>query len=158
MADLALSEGQVRRFHGLEPEECRRAGLLVVEALVAPTARSVAARPVRFVLAEPRRLEGFELRHLAGVAEARRLLGASAGDWQVVGHAAVTSPDAVWRRGLQTWAVEFDAGSYSLRTVREKARHFRAAYDGQVWAVASERRQRTLGAVLPDVPLVVRPV
>ena len=70
-------------------------------------------------------------------------------------HAAVTSPDATWRRGVDTWAVEFDAGAYSRVTLLEKVRAFRAGFDGQVWAVSSEGRRQTLTQLFGVAPLIV---
>jgi hypothetical protein len=128
--DLALSERQARRQHGVNLEACRNAGLTITSVFIAPTARSSRRRWVNFISLEPLGLEDFELRHLAGVAEMRHILRVEPRDWQVLGHAAETSPDAVWQRGLETWAVEFDAGAYTLKTVQRKARAFEAGFGG----------------------------
>jgi hypothetical protein len=153
--DLALSERQVWRHYGLNLGQCEQAGLSITRALIAPTAKMRHPREVAFVSLEPQTRVGFELRHLAGVAEMRHSLYAAPEDWQVIEHAAITSPDAIWYQDLETWAVEFDAGSYSLRTVLEKQQHFRAAFDGQVWGVASEARAATLYSVLKARLLVI---
>ncbi len=155
--DLALTERQARRQQGVSLEACRYAGLTITPAFIAPTARSLSKRWVNFVSLEPLGLEGFELRHLAGIAEMRYILRAEPRDWQVQGHAAETSPDAVWQRSLETWAVEFDAGAYTLKTVQRKARAFEAGFDGQVWGVASSERARVLGEVLVAPLMLVRP-
>ena len=155
--DLALSERQVVRHYGLMLEDCFKAGLKVQSVLIAPTVHRKATREVNFVLLEPRDFAPFELRHFAGIAEARQHLQADARDWQVMQHAAQTSPDASWQRGIETWAVEFDAGAYSRATVLEKAQAFRAGFDGQVWAVSSSQRQDTLQGWLEQTPLLVRP-
>jgi hypothetical protein len=155
--DLALTERQAQRQHSVNFEECCDAGLTITPAFIAPTARSSRRRWVNFVSLEPLNLEGFELRHIAGVAELRHLLGADPRSWQVLGHAAETSPDAMWHRGLEIWAVEFDAGAYTLKTVQRKARAFEAGFDGQVWGVASSERAQVLGDVLGSRAMLVRP-
>ena len=154
--DLVLSQSQVRQHHGLTLEDCCDAGLSVQRVLVTPTAKSRVARSVNFVSLEPLEIPGWELRHLVGIAEARRVLGAKVEDWQLVHHAAQTSPDAIWSRGLETWAVEYDAGAYSRATVLEKAQTFQAGFDGQVWAVATQARAERLNVLLGREPLVVR--
>ncbi len=154
--DMALSEAQVRQRYGTTLEQCRDAGLSIVEALIAPTARSSRWRWVSFVSLEPLTFEGFELRHLAGVAEMRHALHAEPRDWQVLGHAAQTSPDAIWQRGSETWAVEYDAGAYTMKTVQRKAQAFDAGFDGQVWGVPSEGRARFHGLERSGETIVVR--
>ena len=154
--DLVLSQSQVRRHHGLTLEACRDAGLSVQAVLVTPTAKSRVARAVNFVSLEPLEIPAWELRHLVGIAETRRVLAARLEDWHLIHHAAQTSPDAIWSRGLETWAVEYDAGAYSPATVREKAQAFRAGFDGQVWAVATQARAARLNILLKQEPLVVR--
>ena len=155
--DLALSERQVWRHYGLNLEQCEQAGLSITRALIAPTVKMRHPREVAFVSLEPQTRVGFELRHLAGIAEMRQSLHVQPEDWQVIEHAASISPDAIWQRNLETWAVEFDSGSYSLRTILEKQQHFRAAFDGQVWGVASEARGAKLYSVLKARLLVLCP-
>ena len=155
--DLALSECQVFQHHAMTLEDCLRSGLSVEPVLIAPTVHRKVTRAVNFVMLEHMDFQPFEFRHLAGVAEARHHLQADARDWQVIQHAAQTSPDASWQRGIETWAVEFDAGAYSRATVLEKAQAFRAGFDGQVWAVSSSQRQDTLQGWLEQTPLLVRP-
>jgi hypothetical protein len=154
--DLVLSQNQVRRHHGLTLEACREVGLSVQEVIVTPTAKSRVARAVTFVSLEPLEIPAWELRHLVGIAEVRRVLTAKLEDWQLIHHTAQTSPDAIWSRGLEMWAVEYDAGAYSPATVREKAQAFRAGFDGQVWAVATQARAERLNMLLEREPLVVR--
>jgi hypothetical protein len=154
--DLVLSQSQVRRHHGLTLEACREACLSIQEVLVTPTAKSRVARAVNFVSLEPLEIPAWELRHLVGIAETRRVLIARLEDWRLIHRAAQTSPDAIWTRGLETWAVEYDAGAYSPATLREKARAFRAGFDGQVWAVATQARAERLNVILEREPLVVR--
>jgi Replication-relaxation len=154
--DMALSERQVARQYGLSLEACRKAGFEIQTVNVAPTARMKVTRAVKFITLEPLELPAFEFRHLAGIAEMRYQLGARLEDWRLVHHSDHTSPDAIWQRGLETWAVEFDAGSYSQKTILEKVRSFRAGFDGQHWAVASDARARFLAGVLLEKPIVVR--
>jgi hypothetical protein len=153
--DCALSERQIGRHHGLTLEDCREAGLTITEAFIAPSARSSIRRMVNFVSLEPLKLEGFEWRHLAGIAEMRHVLRAEPRDWRVLGHAAQTSPDAIWTRGLEVWAIEYDAGAYTLKTVARKARAFTAGFDGQIWGVPSRERAAVVQTVLTQMPLVV---
>lgn len=155
--DLALSERQVFRHHGMTLEDCLRLGLAVQPVLIAPTVHRKVTRAVNFVTLESLDYQPFEFRHLAGTAEIRHQLQVEARDWQVVQHAAQTSPDAIWHRGLETWAVEFDAGAYSRSVLLEKAQEFRAGFDGQVWAVSSNARAVTVGSVLEHAPLIVHP-
>jgi hypothetical protein len=153
--DLALSERQVFRHHGLTLEACLRSGLSVQPVLVAPTVHRKVPRAVNFVMLEPDDLQPFEFRHLAGTAEIRHQLQVDARDWQVVQHAAQTSPDAIWHRGLETWAIEFDAGAYSRSVLLEKAQAFRAGFDGQIWAVSSNARAATVDSVVGQTPMIV---
>ena len=155
--DLALTERQVRHHYGLEIAGCLERGLSVLELELAPTTSSTQKRPVQIVMLEPIERFDFEWRHLVGVAEIRHRLGANPEDWHGLNHAAQTAPDAVWQRGLETWAIEFDAGSYSRPVVAQKVLRFRAAYDHQIWATASEARARTLTPLLEAVLLVVAP-
>jgi Replication-relaxation len=155
--DLALTERQVRHHYGLEIPDCLERGLSVLALELAPTTSSTQKRPVRIVTLEPAERFDFEWRHLVGVAEMRHRLGANPEDWHGLNHAAQTAPDAVWQRGLETWAIEFDAGSYSRAVVAQKVLRFRAAYDHQIWATASEARARTLTPLLETDPFVVAP-
>jgi hypothetical protein len=155
--DLALSERQVFQHHGITLEDCLWLGLSVQPVLVAPTVHRKVTRDVNFVTLEPHDFQPFEFRHLAGTAEVRHRLQVDARDWQVVRHAAQTSPDAIWHRGLETWAIEFDAGAYSRTILLEKAQAFRAGFDGQVWAVSSSVRAGTVASVLERKPFVVQP-
>ena len=155
--DLALTERQVRLQYGLEITACLERGLNVLELELAPTTSSTQKRPLRIVTLEPVERFDFEWRHLVAVAEMRHRLGASPEDWQGLNHAAQTAPDAVWQRGLEAWAIEFDAGSYSRAVVAQKVLRFRAAYDHQVWATASEARAKTLAPWLETGPFVVAP-
>jgi hypothetical protein len=154
--DVALSERQVARHYGLSLEACRKAGCKIQTVNVAPTVRMKVTRAVNFIMLETLELPAFEFRHLAGIAEMRYQVSAKLEDWSLVHHSYHTSPDAIWRRGLETWAVEFDAGSYSQKTILEKVRSFKAGFDGQCWAVASEARAEFLGGVLLEKPMVVR--
>jgi hypothetical protein len=155
--DLALSERQVFRHHGMTLEDCLRSGLSVQPVLIAPTVHRKVTRAVNFVMLEAHGFQPFEFRHLAATAEIRHQLQADARDWQVVQHAARTSPDAIWHRGLETWAVEFDAGAYSRSVLLEKAQAFRAGFDGQVWAVSSSARATTVCVTISQPVSVVTP-
>ncbi len=93
-------------------------------------------RKVRFVaLKDLKDAHATSLRHLAGVATMRRLLGAKEG-WRVNPRVGVDYPDALWGEV----AVEYDAGEYSVPTLRRKLGSFER-YPAQVWGVASGRRR-----------------
>ncbi|NJK43598.1 MAG: hypothetical protein HC933_04395, partial [Pleurocapsa sp. SU_196_0] len=128
--DVALSERQLMRHYGNTLEACRQAGLTMQSALIAPTVHRQTQHAVNFVLLETRERTGFELRHLAAIAEARHLLQADTRDWQTIEHANRSSPDAVWQRDGESWAVEFDAGAYAVSTLLEKVQAFEAGFDG----------------------------
>ncbi len=120
-----------------------------------------------FVLSEEDLLhaDGAVLRHLSGVASMRFALRVppSMEVWLVDRdpvHPTAT-PDALWKRGRELLAVEYDVG-YPKVQVREKLARFLRAYDGVVWGVPTPLRRslvRTL--VCPEqaerVELIVAP-
>jgi hypothetical protein len=139
--DLALSEGQVLAWYGLSLEKLfptSGMSFLKNEALLRevllPEGRFL--RKVRFIaLKGLKDAQATSLRHLAGVATMRRLLGVKEG-WRVNPGVGVDRPDALWGEV----AVEYDAGEYSVPTLRRKLGAFEG-YPAQVWGVASGRRR-----------------
>ncbi len=111
------------------------------------------------------RADGAVLRHLSGVASVRFALGVSPSMdvWRVDRdpvHPTAT-PDALWKRGYELLAVEYDVG-YPKAQVREKLVHFLRAYDGVVWGVPTSLRRSSVKALIPPeragrVELIVAP-
>lgn len=134
--DLALSEGQIYRWYGLSLKNLFPTWGTVREVVLGVGA---APRLVRF-LVHPRLQEASPttLRHLAGLAEVRRLLGVREG-WEVLFQGDGYRPDALWK-GM---AVEYDAGEYSPKTLRVKLGAFEA-YPAQIWGTTSESRRRRI--------------
>jgi len=168
--DLALSEGQVRRWYlpGWTPDRVRElllemsaSGEIVFRSVwVTKTARERTVGQICIVhtpqlLATP---EG--LRHACGVAEVRRILGIPQGMWKAIAPQAVGDtgePDAVFRRGHTLVAVEYDAGSYSREQVLRKARAFVQRYDRQVWGAPTRQRVAWIRSLVPDAEVVCAP-
>lgn len=93
--------------------------------------------PVRFLVhPSVREASSATLRHLAGLAALRRLIGASAG-WRVGSWKDPDRPDALYQGG----AVEYDAGEYAPDLIRRKLGTYEA-YPFQIWGVASEGRRK----------------
>ncbi|WP_019012314.1 helix-turn-helix domain-containing protein [Deinococcus aquatilis] len=89
-----------------------------------------------------------DLMHYGGTGEMRRLLEVKTGDRWVVNprHSRVTEePDAVFRSPYGDVAIEFDADTYTLGTIRKKLDAFSdRAFIETVWGVTSPTRQRNL--------------
>ncbi|ULR39728.1 replication-relaxation family protein [Thermus sp. NEB1569] len=146
--DGVWTSGQVERW-GLEVPP----SALVVEGYLGLT-HYRKSRPVRFFVSESlAHLPLTTLRHLAGVAEMRILLGVEAdpAHWRVFHRQIhpVEEPDAVWFTPSGPVAVEYDVGSYSRERVRAKAAAFALRYVGQVWGTPIPERLRTLASLLP---------
>lgn len=139
--DLALSFGQVQRRYGLNALDLANFPHVgkVVEVVLPVPGRGMEVVPF---LVHPRVQEwsSHALRHLAGLAEARVLLGASRG-WKVLPPKGSHYPDAMWN-GI---AVEYDV-DYPTPVLRRKL----AAYEGlpgQVWATESQVRAERIRLV-----------
>ena len=76
-------------------------------------------REVRFGTLERKyaHLSASAVRHLAGVAEMRRLLRAPRNKWHSEAGTSFASeqPDALWKSEQGDVAIEYDAGSYSAK-------------------------------------------
>jgi len=83
------------------------------------------------------------LRHACGLAEVRLQIGVVPSEWELYkGGKSVKGeqePDAVWHRYSGYLAIEYDAGSYSPRTLSQKLQAFNR-FSAQVWGAASEKR------------------
>lgn len=155
--DGVWSSGQVERWSLEVPPSA-----LVVEGYLGLT-HYRKALPVRFFVKEAlAHLPLTLLRHLAGVAEMRLLLGVEADPdvWRVFHRQVhpVEEPDAVWFTPKGPVAVEYDVGSYSRDRVRTKAAAFATRYVGQVWGAPVKERVETLAALLPRGTRVLQAV
>ncbi|HEX7021327.1 MAG TPA: replication-relaxation family protein [Trueperaceae bacterium] len=151
MVDRALSTGQVQRRYGLAESALQASGLPLATAYLAPTRGSYRYRRVVFVVATRKlaRLDPNSLRHLAGVAELRALLGVAGDAWRSAAAARYrpNTPDAFWKSERGTIAIEYDVGSYSRTQILAKARTF-LAYASQIWGSSSLARTRHLQHLL----------
>lgn len=146
-ADRALTSGQLGRYYQLPLQIAEVAGLYIHTVHVAATQGGYQYQAVRFIStdADVTRLDANSLRHLAGVAETRHVLGAPWSVW--TSHAGARfqphEPDATWRTADGVVAIEFDAGSYQRTQIESKAQVF-SRYASQVWASSSRARARYL--------------
>ena len=149
--DRVLSSGQLKRYYGLSLIELENCNFKSVETFLAPSRGSLCYGQVTFVGLSSRlgRLEGNSLRHLAGIAEMRHVLGAPAGDWTSLAAARQQprTPDAFWETARGLLAIEYDVGSYSPTQIKEKAKSFKR-YAGQIWGTPSRQRVRHLWHLL----------
>ncbi len=142
--DGALSQGQLRRWYGLEVSELVE-HFPVVGVSLTPTFGARLRRKVWVVCREQGVIQLHQLAHTLGVAELRHLLGARPDQWQVAG---ADRPDAIWQRDGHQLAVEYDYGAYSPRALIEKVAAYTRGYDGQVWGVSGQLRQQGVERVL----------
>jgi hypothetical protein len=151
VVDKVLSLGQCERHYGLIPKHLDR-DLYRKTVFVKQTNYSRRAQRHTFVTAngKTRDLQKSMLRHLAGVAELRRILDAPADEWSSSAERqnALLVPDGVWRRGKDHIAVEYDTGSYSDFQLYKKITRYRRKYDAQVWGTPSTKRQQLLSELL----------
>ena len=121
----------------------------------------MAYQRVQFVTLERKvtRYPAASLRHLAGITEMRRLIGAPREQWRFEASTRFASevPDAVWTRPQGDTAIEYDAGSYSASKITSKALAFKR-YEGQVWGSPSRRRVAHLTALLQNVNEFAPPI
>lgn len=140
--DGVLTAEQLRRHHGCLLKQIRRVGGKIATVPVTQTRYGIRIYKVRFVTLEKRLLSlpGTELRHLAGLAELRAMLNTPTTEWTRHDGLARSKgrPDALWRKGEKTIAIEFDAGGYSEKKLVKKILAFRAWADEQMWGSASE--------------------
>ena len=140
--DLAISRGQLERHYGLLefPE-----GVITYTTLMALSHGARREQKVQFAL-HPSQVgtRRHELRHLCGVGELRRVLGIEAGqEWRSEAHRTHrgAEPDGEWTANQGRFALEYDTGSYSPDTLREKLHAFARRYRGQCWGFPTEVRR-----------------
>lgn len=127
----------------------------VVERMhIIPIQVSRPPQPVFFYIyreeAGLREAQGFVLRHLAGVASMRLLLGVPPSRWWVdvnPTHYGYT-PDGEWRRPDETWAIEYDAG-YPRSIFIEKMYGMAGRYPHQIWGAPTKERRTYLERNIP---------
>jgi hypothetical protein len=160
--DGVLTATQLRRHHGCLLKQIQQAGGKVATVPVTATRYGTHVYKVRFVTLERRLLSlpSTELRHLAGLAELRTLLGAPTTAW--TRHEGLVHskgrPDALWHQGEKTIAVEFDAGGYSHKKIVKKVLAFRARADAQVWGSASLLHAELIQTILEQTFVSARVV
>ncbi len=157
--DRVLSAGQVERHY----RRSFPAGkdLFVFDAFLAPTHGSNDYQRVSFYALERKatRMNASSLRHLAGVAEMRRLLKAPRESWKSEAGTrfAAEQPDALWFTPAGEVAVEYDAGSYSSKQILAKTLTFRR-YERQIWGSPSRKRVQHLSAFLLEAGEATAPL
>ena len=158
--DKVLSEGQLLRHYGY-PLSRLSANILTFNAFLSTTHHSMTYREVFFVTLERKhtRLSASALRHLAGVAEMRRMLCAPVEQWHAEASARCVAeqPDAVWESLAGDIAIEYDAGSYSPQKIRQKICTFER-YEDQVWGSSSRKRVRHLKRFLQEAGEFTPPI
>ena len=152
--DQAISEGQLRRHYALEIPDLKAKDFTLVKAFLAPSQGSFDYQQVTFIGLSSRlkRLESSSLRHLAGIAEMRRVLAADVDTWTSLAEARRQphKPDALWATARGFVAIEYDIGSYSPTQIEEKAKSFKR-YSGQIWGTPSQERVKHLRYLLGQV-------
>ena len=146
--DLAWSDEQARRWGLVPPEEAVR-----VECYLGLTYYRK-EEPVAF-WAHPSvaRYPLTALRHLAGLAEMRLLLGVPPDPrvWRVSPKPRhpVEEPDGVWLTPEGPVALEYDAGAYARARVKAKGEAFARRFVGQVWGAQVPERVAYLKTLIP---------
>lgn len=136
--DLVLSQGQVQRHYGLLLDDLNLPHVGRVEvALPVPGRGTEAVSFLVHPLVAHWTFSSQALRHLAGLAEARRVLGARKG-WKVLPPKGFASPDALWDEVV----VEYDVDYPSPILKRKLARY--EAYPAQIWATETPARMERI--------------
>ena len=163
--DKVIAETQLQRHYGLMHDDLP--GVAFVEAVLRPRKNSSTLEvQTRLYLATTglANKNDSALMHLVGVGEMRRMLGVTDPAQWVVSTAArhrVENPDAVWQRGWQTVAIEYDSGHYGETLVLRKLDSFKSrGMHETIWGVPSSQRAKRLmretAGRLTSPPLVTR--
>ena len=149
--DHAISEEQLKRHYDFLITDLAVSDFTLVKAFLAPSQGSLDYQKVMFIglSSKMKRLESSSLRHLAGIAEMRRVLKADTDHWTSLAAARrqPRMPDALWETTRGCVAVEYDVGSYSPTQIQEKVKSFKR-YVGQVWGTPSQERMKHLNHLL----------
>ena len=152
--DYVLTTTQVQRYYGLTNIESSNftSKLRVFSHYLAATRQSQKYQQVNFVALKRNikatKERAFTLRHYSGVADMRQQLNAPVQEWSLATNRKnKEEPDAFWYKGTTKQeasnkniiAVEFDAGSYSPKQLKQKMMSF-AVYQKQIWGSSSQKR------------------
>lgn len=137
------------KWLGIDPQDPLPPWALRLEGFL-PILVGGQARPCTFFLLKGLEgEEGFVLRHLAGVASMRLLLGAGSESWWVDRNPVHTgyTPDAIWAKGERV-AIEYDAG-YPKGLVLEKMYGMARRFPSQIWGAPTKGRALYLQNLTP---------
>jgi hypothetical protein len=155
LVDHALSLNQVARVYGLGVADLATPDFLLTHARLSKTCRSIVEETFSFVVLEDgcASLAGFRLRHLAGVAAMRHGLLASIADWvsDAAGVHGTKQPDAVWTVANGVCAIEYDSGSYTVKTLKAKLEAFHMVFSHQIWGCPSIARSMVLKRLANEI-------
>ena len=150
--DGVLSAAQARRRSGVEivqltEQELVQAGLFVFPLRISRVFRGDVST-FNFVARRPldRYKTPSQIIHEVGTAEMRAAIrGIQTGSWvsSASALAATSKPDAELTLGGQTYAIEYDTGSYSSQRVEDKLKAF-GPYTHVFWGCSSLVRTRRL--------------
>lgn len=155
--DVVVSVAQARAMYGVQRAELANEGAFFAWHGVRSGTRARKRVTVEFVSLEARvgQLRVMQVMHFAGTAALRHVLGVEPSAWgsKAGAFAASFRPDALWHHPDGLVAVEYDAGSYSRKTVRQKL----VAFDGgeftggQVWGTVTPARARFVEGVASEL-------
>jgi hypothetical protein len=148
--DHTLSEGQIWRHYGLTLADLTP-NFVQTQIVVERSNRTKQATPT--VMISLRRLgeSATTIRHMAGLAEIRHVLGVGPNHWETARvFEQSTRPDAVWIRGPNNFvAIEYDICGYSAKQIARKVARF-GTYHGQIWGTVSHSRIAVLRSHLNE--------
>jgi hypothetical protein len=165
--DLCITGVQAKRHHGLRMMDLEQMAVLgEVELVTVSVAKSKRARTQQRVtfICQPGKLAVRErpewrLRHLAALAEIRRILLATSTNWNLRtlenprdesgNFISIAIPDAEWMSSIGKVAVEFDAGSHDSVDLLLKIRAYAdtTKWQHQWWFAPTIARAETILAV-----------
>jgi hypothetical protein len=113
--DRVISEGQLLRHHGLVLKDLGKE-FIRNPVVIEHSSVATKAYEITMVSVEPLNEPDYSLRHAAGLAEMRHMLGVRNDAWLTERRFEQTIyPDAVWARGEHDRvAIEYDVCSYSV--------------------------------------------
>jgi hypothetical protein len=169
--DLAFTADHARRWHGISMETLymleENGTVNLVHTSITNSVRAEIVRPTTMVcrVGEQNIAErpDWRLRHFAALAEIRQILKAGPTNWKLQTHEnprsrwggfiKTTIPDAIWKSPLGKVAIEFDAGSHTLKEVGIKFRQYGSEYQRQWWYAPTAERAESLRTVFESKPV-----
>lgn len=146
--DKILSAAQLKRHYDMNEEEAHALGVRAFSLVVAKTQCRIKQEPYRFIMQKGKRAptNGATVRHITGAAELRYLLGAAHDNWvsDAGPRRAKNKPDAIWTTQEGVIAIEYDAGSYSPRKIKNKIMSFNHSYTKQIWGTPIKSRVKAI--------------